>query len=70
MQEVEQVGRGRHVSRVRPWDGGLLPIMDYMGILHPKEVVFFRLEGYKRWGFHKMRYMKGKENHHYVFERA
>ena len=47
-----------------PGRGVLLPIMDYTGMLRPKGVVFFRLEGYKRWGFHNMRLMKGKENRH------
>ena len=37
--------------------GGVLPIMAYMGRLHPKGVPFpgFR---YKK-GFHNLRYMKG-----------
>ena len=36
---------------LRPGGWGELPIMAYTGRLRPKGV-FFRFQGYERWGFH------------------
>ena len=46
---------------IRPGEGGggVLPIMAYTGRLRPKGVPFSAFRYIKRWGFHKLRYMKG-----------
>ena len=36
------------------WGGGALPIMDYMGRLHPKRGTFFRLDVCKRVGISRV----------------
>ena len=44
---------------INPGGRGVLPIMDYMGRLHPKGVPFSGWRYLKGYGLHELKYRKG-----------